>query len=98
MANGFIETGQEVMWALKQGSIVDADREAGEAMEQSMRALVGDILLSEGTTEQKVRRGYTSGVLHGIRIAGIWDRMRLRQLRFEEGRDPETGKPMKKES
>lgn len=98
MADGYIETGQEVMYALKQGSIVESDNEAGEAMEQAMRSLLKDVIASKGSKEQKLRRMYTAGVLGGIRIASVWSQLKLKQLRFEEGRDPETGKPIKEES
>ena len=69
-----------------------------QTLDGIMKDLVTEFSDQRIKPERKIRRAYGTGFIHGIKMAAEASKMHLRKSRFDAGLDPETGKPMPKES
>lgn len=95
MSDGYIETGEDVLLFIKQTGLTDGDREAIDAMEKGIVDIVKTINDLRMPPKRKIRIGYCAGILAGMKIIATMSQLKLKQMRFEAGKDPETGEPMK---
>jgi len=93
--DGYVENGTEFLFAIKQMGLADHDEEAVKAIDSIVDTLNRE-LRSKSMNELRRRRiMYFAGAAHGIYIAGIASKMKLREMRTNEGLDPETGNVVK---
>ena len=97
MSDGYIESGTELLMFVKETGIADHDQDAVKALDGIMKDLVKEFTEQRITPARRIKRAYGTGFIHGLKFAADLSRMELRRKRFEEGMDPETGKPAKKE-
>jgi hypothetical protein len=90
----YIETGKDVVLLLTNSGI-NAHPEAAEEMEKQLSSAVSTLLSYAVSEERRLRRALVMGIEMGLRIAAVWSQLRLKAMRFAEGKDPETGEPVK---
>jgi hypothetical protein len=84
MSDGFIETGEEVVMALKQTGIGLNDAEAVKAMEEILLTAVKVITEMRIKPAQRIRRAYTMGMWAGMRIAAKQTEANLAAMKAAE--------------
>ena len=94
MSDGFTETGEELLMHIKQSGLADHDADAVRAIEDVVKAILTEASGWRIKPERKLRRVYMAGVFSGIKIMATMSRLKLEQMRFEEGKDPKTGEPV----
>ena len=84
MADGFVETGEEVVMALKQTGINLEDQAAVKIMEDALISTVKALTEMKIKPAQRIRRAYCMGIWVGMRLAAKQTQANLAAMKDAE--------------
>jgi sulfopyruvate decarboxylase TPP-binding subunit len=82
--DGYVETGEEIVMALKQTGISMDDKYVVETMEDIVKTMVTAIAEMRITPARRIRRAYAMGLWAGMRIAAKQTQANLAAMKEAE--------------